>query len=51
LGDLDNVFKWLEKAFEERDTALWNIKVEPVLDDVHSDPRWSKLMEKMGLAD
>jgi adenylate cyclase len=51
LGDSEKVFEWLEKAFEERDAHNWCIKVEPNFDDVHSDPRWTKLMEKMGLAD
>jgi len=50
LGDKDKVFKWLEIAFEERDTNNFVVKVEPFFDDVHSDPRWTKLMEKMGLA-
>jgi adenylate cyclase len=51
LGDKDKVFNWLEIAFEERDTNNWCIKVDPMFDDVHSDPRWTKLMGKMGLAD
>ena len=51
LGDKDKTFEWLEKAFEERDPNNFVIKVEPNFDDVRSDPRWTKLMEKMGLAD
>jgi hypothetical protein len=51
LGEKDNVFEWLEKSVEEHDATNWCIKVEPIFDDLHSDPRWKKLMEKMGLAD
>jgi adenylate cyclase len=51
LGDKDKVFDWLEIAFDERDINNWCLKVEPMFDDVRSDPRWTKLMEKMGLAD
>jgi hypothetical protein len=51
LGNKDKTFDWLEKAFEEHDPVNWCIKVEPVFDDLHSYPRWTKLMEKMGLAD
>jgi len=42
----------IKKAFEERDIAnCWN-KVEPLIfNNLRSDPRWAKLMEKMGLAD
>ena len=51
LGDKEKEFEWLEKAFEERDTNNWCVKVSPMFDNVHSDPRWTRLMERMGLAD
>jgi TolB-like protein/cytochrome c-type biogenesis protein CcmH/NrfG len=51
LGEKDKVFEWLDKAFEERDAINHFIKVEPTFDNLHSDPRWIKLMGKMGLAD
>jgi hypothetical protein len=51
LGDKDKVFEWLDKAFEERDPMNHFIKVEHEFDNLHSDPRWIKLMGKMGLAD
>ena len=50
LGDKNKAFKWLERAFEERDFTNWCIKEDPRLEDLHSDPRWTKLMERMGLA-
>ena len=40
-----------ECAFDERDPNNMVLKVAPMFDDVHSDPRWTKLMQKMGLAD
>jgi adenylate cyclase len=51
VGNHDKAFEWLEKAFKEHDTVNWCLKVEPMFDDLHSDPRWKILMEKMGLAD
>ena len=51
LGDTEKVFELLEIAFEEHDLHNFVIKEEPMFDDVHSDPRWTKLMERMGLAD
>ena len=51
LGDRDKAFEWLDKAFEECDSNNWFIKAQPVFDDLRSDPRWKKLMEKMGLAE
>jgi hypothetical protein len=44
-------FEWLEKTFEGHDNTNWCIKVEPMFDDLHSNPMWTKLMERMGLAD
>ena len=50
LGETDKALEWLEKSIEERDTN-WTIKIEPLFDDLYSDPRRTKLMEKMNLAD
>ncbi len=51
LGDKDKAFEWLEKGFEDHDPMNWCIKVEPMFDSLHSDPRWKQLMKKMNLAD
>ena len=51
LENKDKAFEWLERAFDERDTSNYCIKVEPMFNDLRSDLRWTKLMEKMGLAD
>ena len=51
LGEKDKVFEWLEKSVKEHDPTNWCTKVVPTFDDLHSDTRWRKLMEKMGLAD
>ena len=51
LGEKDKTFEWLDKSVEVRDPENWCIKVDPYFDDLRSDPRWSKLMERMGLAD
>jgi TolB-like protein/Tfp pilus assembly protein PilF len=49
LGDKDKAFEWLEKAHEERDPRLYPIKVIPRLESLHSDPRFTALLKKMGL--
>ena len=49
LGQNDEVFKWLEKAYEERDHWMPSLKVFPVLDSVRSDPRFKALLVKMNL--
>jgi serine/threonine protein kinase/Flp pilus assembly protein TadD len=46
LGDKDEAFRILEKAVEEHQ-MLTPLKVEPPLDDLHSDPRWKALLRRM----
>jgi len=47
LGDLDQTFEWLEKAYEERSGFLAFIKIEPMLDALRGDPRFKLLTEKI----
>ena len=50
LGDKDQAFQWLEKAFEERDTAWFPmIKASPMADSLRSDPRFQDLIRRVGL--
>ena len=49
LGDKDQAFAWLEKGFEERTYQMTNIKLEPRFDVLHSDPRFSDLVRRIGL--
>src|SRR6058998_345400 len=49
LGDKDQVFAWLEKAYEESHPYLSLINVEPIFDDLHSDPRFVALVRRAGL--
>jgi serine/threonine-protein kinase len=49
LGDIDQVFAWFEKAYEDRDPDLMMIKVEPLLDGLRADPRLNVLVRKMRL--
>jgi len=47
LEEVDQGFEWLDRAFEEHDIWLGEIDVEPLLDDVRSDPRYRALLKKM----
>jgi tetratricopeptide (TPR) repeat protein len=49
LEDKERAFEWLERAYEERDSWLAWLKVDPVLDDLRSDPRFSDLVRRVGL--
>jgi DNA-binding winged helix-turn-helix (wHTH) protein/TolB-like protein/Flp pilus assembly protein TadD len=49
LGNKDQTFKWLEKAYEERDVWLMNLKVDPVFARMRSDKRFPDLLARAGL--
>jgi eukaryotic-like serine/threonine-protein kinase len=49
LGDKDHAFEWLDKAYDERPGDLPNIKVDPRMKPLRSDPRYQELLLRMGL--
>jgi len=49
LGEKDQALEWLQKAIEERSGGLLVLKVEPVFDSLHSDPRFADLLRRMGI--
>ena len=49
LGDKEQAFAWLEKAYEERrDRIVW-LNVDPLLEPLRSDPRFQDLVRRVGL--
>jgi serine/threonine-protein kinase len=49
LGDKDQAFQWLDKAYDERSVRLINIAVHPRFASLRSDPRFAELVKKIGL--
>jgi len=49
MGDRDQTFDWLEKAYKERSGRMEYIKTEDVFDGLRSDPRYLGLLRRMGL--
>jgi hypothetical protein len=49
LGEKDEAFKWLEKAYQERHDRLVYLGVDPMADPLRSDARFHELMKKVGL--
>lgn len=49
LGERDQTFAWLEKAFQERHQLMTLIGAEPLFDSVRSDPRFAELVRRVGL--
>ena len=50
LSNKDQAFVWLEKSYEERCNNLMFLKVEPILDPLRSDPRFTELLRRMNLS-
>jgi hypothetical protein len=49
LGEKDQAFFWLEKAYAEKSDDLAWIKVNRSADALRSDPRYAALLKKIGL--
>ena len=49
LGDKDQAFDWLEKAYTERSSSMICLKADPRLDPLRSDSRYSELLSRVGL--
>ena len=49
LGDKDQAFVWLEKAYQERSNFVAFLKVFPLLDPIRSDRRFDDLVKRIGL--
>jgi TolB-like protein/Tfp pilus assembly protein PilF len=53
LGEKDEAFEWLEKAYADRDlggqTFTIGIKADPHFDPLRSDPRFQDLLRRMNL--
>jgi adenylate cyclase len=50
-GNKDKAFEWLERARRQRDPGLAGLRKDPLLPNLHDDPRWNAFLRTMGLAD
>ncbi|MGH8190038.1 MAG: tetratricopeptide repeat protein [Rhodanobacteraceae bacterium] len=48
-NNADQAFAWLERAFVQRDSSLVVVKYDPLLRSLHADPRFDRLLAKLGL--
>jgi len=49
LNDPDHAFEWLEKAIDGHCTVVSLLAVEPVFEELRSDPRFSLYVRRIGL--
>lgn len=50
LGNTKMALQWMDKAYEERDLYLVEIKVNPAFDPLRSNSRFQALSKRMGLS-
>lgn len=50
LGDKRQAFRWLEKSYREHSRPMVYLGVIPELDGLRSDPRFSDLVHRVGIA-
>jgi TolB-like protein len=49
LGEKDQAFKWLDRAYEERDFLLIYLNVDPDFAPLRSDPGFATLVRRVGI--
>ncbi|MBS1788803.1 MAG: winged helix-turn-helix domain-containing protein [Acidobacteria bacterium] len=50
LGETDHAFESLEKSFAMREPSFVYFKIHPGYDNLHTDPRFTQLAQRMGLS-
>ncbi len=48
LGEKDNAFDWLEKAYQRKASELIFLKSDHEWDNLRSDPRYADLVRRIG---
>jgi eukaryotic-like serine/threonine-protein kinase len=49
LGQKDEAFDWLEKAYDDRSDWMVLLQTEPMFDPIRADPRFQNLLHKVGI--
>ena len=51
MNERNKALQWLEKAYEDHDSGLVSIAVEPMLDPLRSEPRFRSILKRMKLSE
>lgn len=51
INEPDQAFEWFNRAYEQKDGGLSEIRRVPLLENLHDDPRWPVLLVRLGLSD
>jgi eukaryotic-like serine/threonine-protein kinase len=50
MDQRQKAFEWLEKAYEEHDSGLVSLAVEPMFENIRPDPRFKEILRRMKLS-
>jgi serine/threonine protein kinase/tetratricopeptide (TPR) repeat protein len=50
LGDKDAAFQWLEKTYQDHTSRMTILGVDPLLDSLRSDARFTELVRRVGIS-
>jgi TPR repeat protein len=48
-GDFEKTFYWLERAYQQGDPGMRQLKVDPIFKNIHGEQRYQQLLRKMRL--
>ena len=49
MGDKPQALVWLGQAFNQRDSKLTYVRVEPAFDQMRSDPQFQHIAQRLGM--
>jgi serine/threonine-protein kinase len=49
LGEKEKALDWLDKSYQDQESACWYLKVDPIYDSLRNEPRFQALLKKVGL--
>jgi adenylate cyclase len=47
LGQKEKCLDWLEKSYEQQDSACWYLKIDQIYDSIRNEPRFQALLKKI----
>jgi len=50
-GEIDDAFRWLDRAYQGHVYGMLSVKTDPLLRNLHGDPRFGELLGRMRLTD
>jgi hypothetical protein len=47
LGEKEKALDWLDRSYQDQESACWYLKVDPIYDSVRNEPRFQALVQKI----